>query len=129
MHPVALRRPRSCHAPGSNACGEPGEVAAGSHPAAALVACNPLSCFLSMYRPVGKLRGNRDNRVLRWSPKKMNEQVVHDIRSHTIQWPRDAVFYHIYPLGCLGAPVRNPFHGPPSDRISLLSAWIDYLVD
>jgi glycosidase len=59
----------------------------------------------------------------------MNEQIVHDIRSHTIQWPRDAVFYHIYPLGCLGAPVRNPFHGPPSDRISLLSAWIDYLVD
>ena len=24
-------------------------------------------------------------------------------------WTDSAVFYHLYPLGCLGAPARNPF--------------------
>jgi cyclomaltodextrinase len=45
------------------------------------------------------------------------------------QWAKDAVFYHIYPLGCLGAPERNPFDGASVDRLSGLHAWIDYLAD
>jgi len=43
------------------------------------------------------------------------------------QWATDAVFYHIYPLGCLGAPARNTFDGAAADRLSGLHAWIDYL--
>ena len=44
-------------------------------------------------------------------------------------WSKDAVFYHIYPLGCLGAPERNTFSGAAVDRLSGLHAWIDYLAD
>jgi len=44
-------------------------------------------------------------------------------------WAADPVFYHIYPLGCLGAPERNTFDGAPADRLSGLHAWIDYLVE
>ena len=42
-------------------------------------------------------------------------------------WAADAVFYHLFPLGCLGAPARNSFEGPPADRLSELMRWIDYL--
>ena len=45
------------------------------------------------------------------------------------QWAKDAVFYHIYPLGCLGAPERNPFDGAAVDRLSGLHDWTDYLAD
>ena len=44
-------------------------------------------------------------------------------------WARNAVFYHIFPLGCLGAPERNPLAGPPVDRLSGLMPWIDYIED
>ncbi|HEY6418596.1 MAG TPA: alpha-amylase family glycosyl hydrolase [Candidatus Binataceae bacterium] len=44
-------------------------------------------------------------------------------------WAQDAVFYHIFPLGCLGAPERNPFAGAPVDRLEDLAGWIDYLAD
>ena len=44
-------------------------------------------------------------------------------------WAADPVFYHIYPLGCVGAPERNAFNGAPVDRLSGLHAWINYLVE
>jgi cyclomaltodextrinase / maltogenic alpha-amylase / neopullulanase len=44
-------------------------------------------------------------------------------------WAQDAIFYHLFPLGCLGAPERNSFDGPPANRLSDLMRWIDYLED
>ncbi len=44
-------------------------------------------------------------------------------------WDADAVFYHLFPLGCLGAPARNSFDGAAADRLSKLMGWIDYLED
>jgi cyclomaltodextrinase len=44
-------------------------------------------------------------------------------------WPTDAVFYHLFPLGCLGAPARNSFAELPANRLSDLMRWIDYLED
>ncbi len=44
-------------------------------------------------------------------------------------WAQDAVFYHLFPLGCLGAPERNPFAGAAADRLSGLTRWMDYLGD
>ena len=46
-------------------------------------------------------------------------------------WIQDATVYHLYPLGCLDAPARNPFTrdaGTDSpDRIAQLYAWLPYL--
>ena len=44
-------------------------------------------------------------------------------------WASDAVFYHLYPLGCLGAEERNQFDGSRVDRLSRLQEWIGYLAD
>jgi cyclomaltodextrinase / maltogenic alpha-amylase / neopullulanase len=41
-------------------------------------------------------------------------------------WAYDAVFYHLFPLGCFGAPERNPLAGTPVDRISGLRRWLDH---
>ena len=46
-----------------------------------------------------------------------------------MSWSQDAVFYHLFPLGCLGAPERNSFEGPRANRLSDLMRWIDYLED
>ncbi|HSQ26865.1 MAG TPA: alpha-amylase family glycosyl hydrolase [Anaerolineales bacterium] len=40
---------------------------------------------------------------------------------------RDGVFYHIYPLGLLGAPQRNDFSLEPQPRLNGLRAWIPHL--
>lgn len=45
------------------------------------------------------------------------------------QWAPDAVFYHLFPLGCLGAPARNPMTGAPAGRLAMLANWIGYLAD
>ncbi len=42
-------------------------------------------------------------------------------------WAPDAVFYHLFPLGCFGAPDHNPFEGAPVDRISGLRRWCDHV--
>ena len=47
----------------------------------------------------------------------------------TKTWADDSVFYHLFPLGCLDAPARNSFEGPPANRLSSLTPWIDYLED
>jgi cyclomaltodextrinase len=42
-------------------------------------------------------------------------------------WARDAIFYHIYPLGLCGAPRRNDFATPPEPRLAQISGWIEHL--
>ncbi|HEY0018453.1 MAG TPA: alpha-amylase family glycosyl hydrolase [Longimicrobium sp.] len=42
-------------------------------------------------------------------------------------WARDAVFYHVYPLGLCGAPERNDFSAPAQPRLAELHAWIPHL--
>jgi cyclomaltodextrinase len=42
-------------------------------------------------------------------------------------WPRDAFFYHVYPLGFCGAPPRNDFASPPVPRLEKLFGWLDHL--
>ena len=41
-------------------------------------------------------------------------------------WYDDAIFYHIYPLGLLGAPKENPY-GEPVHRLRELRPWIDHI--
>ena len=42
-------------------------------------------------------------------------------------WSEHSIFYHIYPLGCLGAPLKNDQISPPIPRISELEQWIPHL--
>ncbi len=42
-------------------------------------------------------------------------------------WAKDAIFYHIYPLGFCGAPRQNDFHSPPVERLEKISGWIDHM--
>jgi len=42
-------------------------------------------------------------------------------------WARDAVFYHIFPLGLCGAPERNDFSSAPVDRLDALLPWLDHV--
>ena len=43
-------------------------------------------------------------------------------------WYEEAVFYHIYPLGLLGAPEYND-HGAPEHRLPALKEWIFHMKD
>ncbi len=42
-------------------------------------------------------------------------------------WSREAIFYHIYPLGLCGAPQHNDFNSPAVPRLSGLHAWLDHI--
>jgi glycosidase len=42
-------------------------------------------------------------------------------------WARDAVFYHVYPLGLLGAPARNDFGAAPVERLDRLTGWLGHI--
>ncbi len=42
-------------------------------------------------------------------------------------WPQDAFFYHLYPLGFCGAPEGNDFSSPPVPRLEKLYGWLDHL--
>jgi cyclomaltodextrinase / maltogenic alpha-amylase / neopullulanase len=42
-------------------------------------------------------------------------------------WCSQAVFYHIYPLGCFGAPLHNDFTATPRPRLTQLLNWIPHL--
>lgn len=42
-------------------------------------------------------------------------------------WAREAVFYHIYPLGMCGAPWRNDFQSEPIPRLDSIQDWIPHL--
>lgn len=41
-------------------------------------------------------------------------------------WYEEAVFYHIYPLGLLGAPEYNDY-GEPAGRLSEMRGWTDHM--
>ena len=41
-------------------------------------------------------------------------------------WYDEAIFYHIYPLGLLGAPKTNDY-GEPVQRLNELVPWIDHI--
>ncbi|HEV2529994.1 MAG TPA: alpha-amylase family glycosyl hydrolase [Thermomicrobiales bacterium] len=43
------------------------------------------------------------------------------------EWARDAVGYHFYPLGTLGAPHHNDGHSEPVSRLPRLGEWVDHL--
>ncbi len=43
-------------------------------------------------------------------------------------WYDDAVFYHIYPLGLLGAPAQNQYDGV-THRLKELDPWIDHILE
>ncbi|HAF62975.1 MAG TPA: alpha-amylase [Anaerolineaceae bacterium] len=42
-------------------------------------------------------------------------------------WIEKSIFYHIYPLGCFGAPKKNDFTSPVVPRIQELEQWISHL--
>ncbi|MDR3573681.1 MAG: alpha-amylase family glycosyl hydrolase [Anaerolineaceae bacterium] len=42
-------------------------------------------------------------------------------------WISDAIFYHIYPLGFCGAPLRNDFNSPAVPRLEQLYGWLDHI--
>ncbi len=44
------------------------------------------------------------------------------------EWARDAVFYHIYPLGMLGAQEFNDLLAEPVSRLPELMGWTDHLL-
>ena len=45
-------------------------------------------------------------------------------------WPDHAIWWHVYPLGFVGAePLALPPQTPPVPRLSQLHGWLDYLVE
>ncbi|MBQ9993784.1 MAG: maltodextrin glucosidase, partial [Clostridia bacterium] len=44
-------------------------------------------------------------------------------------WYRDAVIYHIYPLGMTGAPEYNPFSGQAVNRIAAIAEMTEHIAD
>ena len=42
-------------------------------------------------------------------------------------WISEAIFYHIYPLGFCGAPLRNDFNAPPVPRLEQIYGWLDHI--
>lgn len=42
---------------------------------------------------------------------------------------QDRIFYHIYPLGLLGAPKKNSFSSKPIIRLDELYPWLDHMQD
>ncbi|MGB8212784.1 MAG: alpha-amylase family glycosyl hydrolase [Anaerolineales bacterium] len=42
-------------------------------------------------------------------------------------WASEAFFYHIYPLGFCGAPVRNDFCSAPVARLDQVKEWIPHM--
>ncbi len=45
----------------------------------------------------------------------------------TTSWAKDALFYHIYPLGLCGAPFDNDLDAPRVYRLEKLYAWLDHI--
>jgi glycosidase len=45
----------------------------------------------------------------------------------TTSWGKDAIFYHIYPLGLCGAPFHNDYNKPAVARLDALHNWVDHI--
>jgi glycosidase len=43
-------------------------------------------------------------------------------------WTKDAIFYHIYPLGFCGAPRQNDFFQAPVERLEKIAGWVDHML-
>ncbi|WP_165164767.1 alpha-amylase family protein [Corynebacterium qintianiae] len=41
----------------------------------------------------------------------------------------DTIWWHVYPLGATGAPIRNRAQGDADHRLRKLGPWLDYLID
>lgn len=47
-----------------------------------------------------------------------------------MDWSEHAIFWHVYPLGFCGAPIREPDRDiPPQPRLRRLLNWLDYAVE
>ena len=44
-------------------------------------------------------------------------------------WFTEALFYHLYPLGLCGAPLRNDFSAAPKPRLGQVFAWLEHARD
>ena len=42
-------------------------------------------------------------------------------------WTKDAIFYHIYPLGLCAAPERNDLTLPAVERLNTLTPWLNHI--
>jgi cyclomaltodextrinase / maltogenic alpha-amylase / neopullulanase len=42
-------------------------------------------------------------------------------------WIPEAIFYHIYPLGLCGAPLRNDFNAPAVPRLEQIYGWLEHI--
>ncbi len=42
-------------------------------------------------------------------------------------WVNNSIFYHIYPLGALGAPQLNNFGAPVENRLQHIHGWLDHI--
>jgi glycosidase len=47
----------------------------------------------------------------------------------TVVWADESTWWHIYPLGFVGAPIRGADPAPGSHRLRRLLPWLDYAVD
>ena len=41
----------------------------------------------------------------------------------------DTIWWHVYPLGATGAPIRNRVEGDADHRLRTLGPWLDYLIE
>jgi len=46
-------------------------------------------------------------------------------------WPEHAMWWHVYPLGFVGAPIRDDVDpsAPPVHRLAHLEGWLDHVID
>src|SRR5687768_7912241 len=49
--------------------------------------------------------------------------------THSPDWVADAVWWHVYPLGFLGAEREATADGHLAHRLSRLEPWLDYAVE
>ncbi|HMR48776.1 MAG TPA: alpha-amylase family protein [Arachnia sp.] len=45
-----------------------------------------------------------------------------------MSWSEHAIWWHVYPLGACGAPIRDP-HPAPGHRLTRLLNWLDYAAE
>ena len=45
-----------------------------------------------------------------------------------MSWSEHAIWWHVYPLGAVGAPIRTPDDAPEPHRLRRLLPWLDHVV-
>jgi cyclomaltodextrinase len=51
------------------------------------------------------------------------------LEGHVPDWVQDAVWWHVYPLGFVGAEREAPADGVVTSRLGRITAWLDYVVE